>query len=72
MPRLIHLTRARHLARTFMPLVGVAAVLSGSVFWLRRVGLLDPETDWHPYQALLRAAKDAPGDFDMYFEVMRF
>ena len=72
MPRLIHLTRARHLARTFMPLVGVAAVLSGSVFWARRVGLLDPETYWHPYQALLRAAKDAPGDFDMYFEIMRF
>ncbi len=63
---------AQRVARTFMPLVGLAAVLGGSVFWARRVGLLDPETYWGPYTALVRAAEGRRGDFDAYFEILRF
>ena len=55
-----------------MPLVGLAVVLSGSVFWARRVGLLESEKYWYPYRAMVRAAKDRVGDFDVYFEIMRF
>lgn len=70
--RLIDPKKARHLAAAGMPLVGLTAVLSGSVFWARRVGLLDPNNYWHPYRAIQRAAEDRVGDFDLYFEILQF
>lgn len=43
---------ARRLALLLMPLVGVAALLSGSVFWLRRVGWLQAERYWRTNETL--------------------
>ncbi len=36
-----------------MPLVGIAALLSGSVFWARRIGWLQADAYWHAHRRML-------------------
>ena len=44
---------ARRLALLLMPLIGLATLLEGSVFWLRRVGWLQAEQYWRTNEALI-------------------
>ena len=44
---------ARRLALLLMPLIGLATLLGGSVFWLRRVGWLQAEQYWRTNETLI-------------------
>lgn len=55
------LTAVRRVARWLMPLIGIASLLGGSVFWLRRVGWLQPDRYWLSNKQLVLAAP-APTD----------
>jgi hypothetical protein len=54
-----------------MPLVGLAALLSGSVFWLRRVGWLQADQYWKSYGQRYAEHAD-PESVNWYVDMMQF
>ncbi len=62
----------RSLALAVLPaLAGLAALLNGSVFWARRVGLLEPDRYWSPYLTLSQSDAARAASYENYLEVLR-
>lgn len=54
-----------------MPLVGIASLLGGSVFWLRRIGWLQPDRYWFSNSQLVLAAPEPTDQESIYWFVMQ-
>lgn len=50
------------IAMRLLPLAGIASLLSGSIFWLRRVGWLQPEKYWFTNTALAATSPNPSDD----------
>lgn len=60
----------RRIASLLMPFVGLAALLGGSVFWLRRVGWLQADTYWFSNTQLILSAPDPNDSLAIYWRVV--
>ncbi|MFT3807501.1 hypothetical protein [Arenimonas sp.] len=65
------LTAVRRVAYWLMPLVGIASLLGGSVFWLRRVGWLQTDEYWFDNAQLAARAPATEDPFGVYWFVMQ-
>ena len=65
------LAAVRRVARWLMPLIGIASLLGGSVFWLRRVGWLQAEKYWYDNAELAARAPESSDPLGSYWFVMQ-